>query len=317
MKRKNVMMFKRMIAFCLILVFACGISLNAYADYSEGASEATDDRTIVIHNQDGSVMYQALQEPAAENSDMQEELVFTPTQGDGESEGSISPYALSAMNKVNNTVAEPYKYVCYVEATFPDGAVVGSSGVLVHNNILLTAAHGIYDQEHGGHATKILVWPASSYDSNKQLHMPYDCASYTSTRIHISYMNDKNPEYDWALVDLNIRYEHWQAFGYSPDYSQLTGRTVRAIGYFPDQYGNNMYEAEGTVKNSYERQLHLSVKVNEGQSGGPVIDKETGAVIGVITGYEVNIIGWPLYTISVNIDKFLYDLINEHKAEMQ
>lgn len=64
---------------------------------------------------------------------------------------------------------------------------------------------------------------------------------------------------------------------------------------------------------AFEKILHISVKSEEGMSGGPVIDTKTGGLIGIIKGHK-NI---TLNNVSVRMDEYLYNIIVNHRAEMQ
>ena len=305
MKNNKLRKGRRLLLISLLIVaIISGQGLTVFAN----SPESSDKKIIVYNQEENTISENELDNGTNSISN------FVPS---SDEDLDISPLANSTtMNKVSSTTVEPYKNICYVEATFPNGTIYRSSGVLVHYNILLTSGHGVYKSECGGFADTVTVYPGFYTDSNGYLNAPFGSAKSTSIRMTSGYVNNKKVEYDWALVDLDKRFDSFQAFGYAPNYSALTGRTVTAYGY-PEKYGRNMYYITGPIKESFEKLLHISIETLAGQSGGPIIDQNTGAVIGIVQGIQPGLFGSVQHNISVRIDEFLYNLINEHKAEMQ
>lgn len=322
MKKENMNTFKRFLVICLtlgalvstanIVAFAGEISDDEINTPTANEEMLVDNNTVVIYNNDGSIDYQTLEDYHVYTVNKNDFLI-TETNDSQTNDSLISPYALSGTSKVLETMAEPYKYVCYIEATFPNGDIHGSSGTLIYKNIVLACAHGIYKPECGGHATKVVVYPAQYYNYKNILITPFGAPTKTSVRMPAGYINHQLEEYDWSLIDINKSYDSWQKCGYAPDYTKLKGRSVNIIGYQRPQKHNIMYEGFGIIDNSFEKILHISVKSEEGMSGGPVIDTKTGGLIGIIKGHK-NI---TLNNVSVRMDEYLYNIIVNHRAEMQ
>lgn len=317
MKGNKTQIFKRLIAFSMSLAIIGSTHSTAFA-----SSPELDDQTLIVSDQEGNITYETADEYAVPYENTARAitdggLIITPGYDDssGESGNSISPLAnVTLQLPVTSTVFDPYKTICRVESTFPNGTTLVSTGVLVHYNILLTSAHGIYQESRGGYANTV-VYPGSYAGVNNQPVYPFGSASVTTRRIPSGYINGQKAEYDWALLDLNRRFDSFHAFGYAPNYSALTGRTVSAYGY-PNGV-TQMYYITGPIRESFEKLLHISIETHEGQSGGPVVDSSTGAVIGIVKGHEYSLLDDYLYNVSVRIDEYLYNVINQLKEQMQ
>ncbi|MBW8117595.1 choline-binding protein G, partial [Streptococcus pseudopneumoniae] len=75
--------------------------------------------------------------------------------------------------KVKNTLQYPYSTSAYVKATFKfknaDSVEIGTgrgSASFIKDNVLITAAHVVYDRESKTEATEVEIMPAATPDSN-------------------------------------------------------------------------------------------------------------------------------------------------------
>jgi V8-like Glu-specific endopeptidase len=64
---------------------------------------------------------------------------------------------LDDRTRVRDTKAPPYRAICWLAVTFPDGTRFGASGCLVGPRAVLTTAHALYLHEHGGAARSVQV----------------------------------------------------------------------------------------------------------------------------------------------------------------
>ncbi len=320
MKRIKTLNFRRLLTVCLSCFVICNTTLNAMANEPE-----LNERTIVICDQEGNITYENFENsivPYAENI-TENGLVITPGHDDGytgdtslqfdvDNDSLISPLAnTTTLVPIGTTTIYPYKTFCRIESIFPDNESIITSGVLVHHNLVLTSAHAVYQHDHGGFASYTLVYPGYNVAEHNKPIQPYGSANVTYRRLLSGYVDTRNPEYDWALLDLDREFDTYHSFGYAQDYTQLTGRSVTAYGY-PEGW-SQMHSITGPIKQSFERLLHISIQTHQGQSGGPVVDDITDAVIGIVQGHDYNIFGTYLYNKSVRIDEFLYNYINSLK----
>lgn len=314
---KKTKIFKRLLTLGLALtVVICMPSVTSFAEEvnevelevtgadvvdREETSTEMDPNTIIISDSEGNITGYKTQEEvsslATSDGVATSNGLIVSLDGDREvdigNEGVISPRANSKMQKVNifSITQAPYRTICFIYATFPDGKSFGSTGTLVGSNVVLASGHGICDPDHGGMATKITVSPEFYHNDDGQ-HYPFGIAQSTSRWMASGWQNDFKPEYDWSLICLNKSFPYTQSYGYAPNYSDLINRKIRAIGYIqevpPPNEVWNMYTATGTLTGASERQIQYTISVQDGNSGGPIIDEATGAVIGVInnTTYE-------------------------------
>lgn len=213
---------------------------------------------------------------------------------------------------VNNTEDSPYINVCLIEAYFSNGMVRRSTGTLVYFNVVLACAHGIYEPKYGGYPERIEVTPARN--GNKFPRETSYATRITSTK---AWTEDNNPEWDWAIIDLDRKYSTWQYFSYYKTPEKGLYKTITAIGYPKDKGGTTMYRAEGQITNCKDRRFNFSADTYEGQSGGPVIDKNSGYLVGIITQSAYNANNECTYNAAVRINEDLCNRLLAHQQEMQ
>lgn len=105
--------------------------------------------------------------------------------------------------RIDNTETFPWRSVCKLFSTFPDGAIGGCSGSIIgcpddHGYHVLTAGHCVYSHDHGGWATSVKVVPGLNDD-----YMPYNYAWATQLRSYTGWTVDRDHRHDWALLTLD------------------------------------------------------------------------------------------------------------------
>lgn len=207
---------------------------------------------------------------------------------------------------------EPYKNMCLIFSKFPNGDFYSSSGIMVGKNVVLLSAHGVYRDDCGGEANHITIFiGAASMDSSsgsvgwkKTLVLPK------------SWVEKGLSKSDWALIVLQNEYESYQKIGYAKDYTQVMGRSVTTIGYPADNCTMSFScgEITGTTDNKWDEKFKglwkLSTEVKDGMSGGPVIDDNTGVVIGLINGIDKAITH---ETVAVPLTEFIVNTIKQFR----
>lgn len=101
-------------------------------------------------------------------------------------------------SKVNDTTLFPHKAISYIETYFSKGNV--GSGALVGKNLLLTAAHAVYDTSYG-FSSKIIVIPGSN-NIEKPI-TPFGQTEVNEIYVPKDYYLSTNKSVDYAYVVLN------------------------------------------------------------------------------------------------------------------
>ena len=243
-----------------------------------------------------------------------------------------NPYALIGNeNRYEVGAGDVNKYVkslCYIEATYPKepNQTYRGTAFVVGNNVLVTAGHCIYNEERGGYATSVKVYP-----QRRDNVMPL--GSYTATNLHVTnefakgegggkLNNGIGGYYDIGIIRVgsNIASKTGTCgMSYSDN---LQGLAVTVAGY-PKMVGNNLSTYAGikqyTMKNSitnvssiekdnnkYYIMEYNALDTSGGQSGAPV-HKAGYIAVGVHTDGEKNDKNW-----GTAFNKIYYDWIRKY-----
>lgn len=294
MKKNKIKVLKRLLAVTLVSVLIISSSnLTAFA-----STDVTDGEKLVIIDKDGSITYQTLETQEQMSTDSNEDVIVVDTANNeytvSQNDNQISTFASSGLEPVSDFSVSllPYRNMCYIFSTFPDGYLYGSSGTLVSKNVVLASAHGVYNNEHGGKATSVLVAIGAYMDSGKVIAQS---GVYQRKMIvlHEDWTAREYESADWSLIVLPEEFHaiSYQGYGYSTDYTQSTGRNITLIGYpGGTRFCYSKGQITGTTNykwNEANKGLWTTSAASEnGMSGGPVIDDNTGVVIGIIKGKE-------------------------------
>lgn len=227
-----------------------------------------------------------------ENGGRIEPYIANPTE-------EIDPNAIidgESRTQVGNTTVYPYKTVCYLEVTFPDGTTnLYGSGVLVYKDLVLTAGHVVYKPEHGGYATKIAAFPGR----NGKNYEPYQYTTAMNLWVSDGYVSSQNAYDDWAVFEtwdsIGDRVGAWMGLAYSEDYSFFVndGLSVSVVGYPQSKGEYYQYYGRDKVVAADNLIMVYNADATEGQSGGPVYEKDQYVVAiakgeGYLNGKMIN-----------------------------
>lgn len=308
MKKNSIVTIKRMIASCLILLMTA--NTTSFASSSNNLPEAS----IVELEYGTSVTYdvekQKIEYGIDQNGCLSENNILGEILDNEESSIPSTREIIGSDDRirVNNTTDSPYRNVCFVEVTFPNGTKYRGSGTLVYFDVLLTAGHVIYSQENGGWATSVEVIPGMIDYNNR----PLGSTVATQITTNSEWINNRNYEWDWAILDLQSSFSTWQLFGYYSDYHKQVGKSVTTIGY-PGDKGTNMYYSTDTVTEAGDRYMKVLCDIVQGDSGGAVINVENDRLVGIISYSHKNFWGKYDYNGMVRINEDLFNRIKAHQ----
>ena len=128
---------------------------------------------------------------------------ISPTYGQYYTNQSEAIIGNNDLVKVKNTLQYPYSTSAYVESTFKniDSIEISrGSASFIKDNVLITAAHVVYDRESKTEATEVKIMPAATPDSN-----PFGEIKVKEVRYLKEFRNtdpDELTTYDLALLIL-------------------------------------------------------------------------------------------------------------------
>ena len=172
MKKGKIKVFKRLLVATLVFAFAVGgLTLTSFASTAmEFPLESEANMTTGIEN---------------------DEIVIFDADAD-EVANEIVPYSFGVTSIPENmAVQSPYKYCCVISSHFPNGDVRQCSGILLGKDVVLTSAHGIYDNERGGNATSVSVAVGAYFNSSGTFITPNGVTTRKQYIMLQSWINDQ------------------------------------------------------------------------------------------------------------------------------
>lgn len=172
-------------------------------------------------------------------------------------------------------------------SVFPDEYVSEGSGTIIGANDVLTAAHVVYSQEHGGEAISFLITPYRFNDLK-----PFGSVTATTADIPSGWSVSENYAFDYALITLPRPigyYTGWIDLGVvtAASASQLT----QSYGYPGDlNSGNTLTYTPGSggELNGNLLRYYGTMDAAGGQSGSGVLSQgESPSLIGLISHENV------------------------------
>ncbi|BBM84745.1 S1 family peptidase [Candidatus Uabimicrobium amorphum] len=190
--------------------------------------------------------------------------------------GCTSQNAPQKIAKVFN-IDEHSSYVVAVNISTKDHGVFGATGVLIDEKHVVTNYHILEDDT-------LRIWIEWSSRLDRE-----------AINAEVVFTDKSN---DLLLLKLEeeVAYKTADVFG---DRSVFLGKEIFILG-FPEatqisntstlHVFNGLVSAQQPKSQSDFPRLILDAKVMQGNSGGPVVDRETGNIVGLISGTIVDII---------------------------
>ena len=206
----------------------------------------------------------------------------------------MSGRATNYLIKIPNPKEQPYCKTLKVRGYDSKGARFHGTAALIGPKIALTAAHCIWDDTNNDYTFRNwMCWPG--YDMNTCLAAG---AGWTRVFFDERWKTTHRREYDWAIVVLEKDYSNvvgWYGVNRYEDYKLLETQPVTLLG-FPGVPPKNeptdewpydtMYGSNGTVLQANEVNYLHSAATAGGMSGGPIIEKATGKILGIHIGKQ-------------------------------
>ncbi len=302
MKKKIATIIKRMVSFGLVLAMIL-TSTNVYATEGEVSPvDSTDELKTVSYNMEtGEITYEVYEvEDLTDVSSLE-------IQDDEISTHHV--IGIDNRSHITNTTDSPYRNVCCLVITYPNGSKTIGSGVLVYFDVLLTAAHCVYQHDRGGWATSIEIVPGRQGENKRPLGTAYP----TKTMCSQEWIDNRNYDGDWAIIDLDRSFDTWQLFGYYNNYYNQLGTSVTAIGYPGEEdIRYHMYADTNSISYVTEYQYTVLCDLTGGQSGGALIDDKSGYLIGIISNEKEIVPGEEYANRCLRLTPALCSVIQSH-----
>lgn len=261
---------------------------------SESTVDATENEIVHI-SEDGNISYETILVTSEKTSTYSNEdiVIFNDTPSTLQEDDVMATSSSTKLEDVSPFIVSfaPYKYMCLITATFPNGKVMESSGILISKNLVLASAHGIYKSEYGGAAKSVIIGVGAYFSGSERKYQGY-VQDWIGAILNSNWPTTEKQEYDWSLIKLSQNVDSYQKCGYVPDFTQATGKDIRLIGYpGVENVGATAFKTSTGQITGITNSLNmdeksqnlwtLSAESANGISGGPVIEESTGLVIGI------------------------------------
>lgn len=308
-KLKNLCrLLSTVLAMSLIIV---GTNLTAFANESVDVEESLEetsymDNEVVHISADGEISYEIISTTYEETVAYSDDgiVMINDTSSGSQSDDVMATASSTGLQDVSLSFVNfsPYRNMCVIRSTFPNGTIMESSGILISKNLVLTSAHGVYDHENGGAAKNVTIGLGTYFTGSEKV-VQSGTQNWKAAYLKRGWTENQLCKYDWALVELSQHTLTYEKCGYVPDISKAKGKAIRLIGYLVTKgvgataFKYSTGEITGTtnfittpeqIKDTWK----LSANTIGGMSGGPIIEHSNGVVIGVIKGAYTNYFGW-------------------------
>lgn len=175
---------------------------------------------------------------------------------------------------VHDTTRFPWRAICQLEVHFATGARLVGSGALIGPDVVLTAAHCVYEHRLLGEAREILVAPG-----RKGHRLPYGQHRATIAWLHEAWKKRRSPDRDVAVLRLAEAVgDRTGWFGLAPCDGRYLRRAVLNLAGYPvdlpvaplEERGKHQYWSASKPLRCPPGLIHYSADTYYGQSGSPV-----------------------------------------------
>jgi len=209
--------------------------------------------------------------------------------------------------RVTDTRAAPYKSVCYVETTWPNGSVTIGTASFAHPRILLSNAHIVWSRARGGWAKWIRVVPGKN-GSSEPFGSQY--STYYEVPREWTTGSEGNRDFDISWIVLPNR-TLFNRVGYAFGYKTMTNASLTTIdlnmsGYPGSKAGQQWREFVTTNQVVFTNQYRHFFDTVGGSSGSPMYQL-TGGLRYVVGVNCAEVTSSPVYNIATRMTSRYFD----------
>lgn len=129
---------------------------------------------VVCIDECGDISYETIPATSEELSDCSSNgiVVLNDTPSTLQANNTLATTSSTSLEDVSvlSVSFPPYKYMCLIQATFPDGTKYRSSGILISKNLVLASAHGVYQEKYGGAATNAVIGIGTYFSGSEEIY---------------------------------------------------------------------------------------------------------------------------------------------------
>lgn len=200
-----------------------------------------------------------------------------------DSANDIMPYSVIGTDErtvVSDTTATPWRWICYLAATFPNGYTYRGTAFTMGPSVVGTCGHNLYGSDKGGWATSVVIIAARN-DSTQ----PYGTASGTLFHVGQGWYDSSTQNEDWGMVELSSELGNTVGyFGMAIKDSSFVGSNATVAGYPKEvqSYTNSyqMWTHSNPITSLTNNMWHYTIDTTGGNSGSPIYI-DGGYVIGI------------------------------------
>lgn len=220
----------------------------------------------------------------------------------------VSPFGIigdDGRAQVTNVNAYPYSAIVYLTITRADGKVTHGSGAMVGRDLVLTAAHCVYDMDLG--------WSKSINVKPGGVNSKFDSTNATTYYASSVYTSGGYESYDYAAIKLDST-RTGQLTGYYGTRwfslnASLAGQDMYVYGYPYDKPDGTMWYGTGTISNVQSMMFDHNADTESNMSGGPVVlTSEWDRIVGIHTR------GNTTSNRAVRMTESIFNFISEHTS---
>jgi glutamyl endopeptidase len=195
------------------------------------------------------------------------------------------PFEPDNRERIGQTIQAPWSAVGLVSATFRGGYIAESTGFVIGNRYVVTAAHAVYDKVSGdGVADKVIYQPARNASQ-----LPFGTCTASTWKFPTEYPAGGRL-YDYCLLTLEKPLPS-EVFHYRltvASDNELTNGVFQIAGYPDDKApDNSMWSGSGKLVSAGARILRYKISTSGGQSGAAVatdLDVHSTSAVGIHVG---------------------------------
>jgi V8-like Glu-specific endopeptidase len=169
--------------------------------------------------------------------------------------------------RISPATAVPWRWICQLFITFPDGGRFVGTGWLIGPRCVMTAGHCVYSRANGGWARRIEVVPGMDGASR-----PFGSAVGTAFRSVTGWTTSADPNFDYGCIILPTPLGNTVGyFGFANlNDASLNGLLANNSGYPADKPSGTQWYNAGRVSSITSRKIYYMLDTYGGQSGSPV-----------------------------------------------